>query len=100
MKLHISCHHDTRGGRYLIDNNRAGNSIRLFAVGRKNWLFSSGQAVAGASANPYTYLRQILTELPKATWVEGIEVLLPWSITLPDEGAESRGWIAAYKIPG
>lgn len=86
-------------GRYPIDNNLAKNAIRPFAVGRKNWLFSHSQAGARASANlyslietckanglnPYTYLRQVFTELPKATCVEDIEALLPWRVTLPVE---------------
>lgn len=81
-------------GRLEIDNNRAENAIRPFAVGRRAWLFSATVEGATASANlyslvetakanrlePYAYLRHILTELPKATTVEAIEALLPWNV--------------------
>ena len=63
-----------------------------FVVGRKNWLFSNSVHGAKASANlyslfetaklnrlePYTYLRHVFTELPKATMVEQIEALPPY----------------------
>ena len=62
-------------------------------VGRKNWLFSDSVKGVRASANlyslietakangqePYAYLRQVFTELPKADTVEAIEALLPQS---------------------
>lgn len=80
-------------GQYPIDNNRAENAIRPFVVGRKNWLFSNSVSGVKASANvyslietakangvePYQYLRHVFTELPKATTVDGIEALLPWT---------------------
>jgi transposase len=79
-------------GAYPIDNNLAENAIRPFAIGRKNWLFSTSEAGARASANlysmvettkangvnPYAYLEYIFKELPNATTVESIEALLPW----------------------
>ncbi len=79
-------------GRLMIDNNGAENSIRPFVIGRKNWLFSHGVNGVNASANlyslietakanslePYAYLRNVFTELPRATSVEDIEALLPW----------------------
>ena len=37
-----------------IDNNRAENSIRLFVVGRKSWLFSDSGKGAEASAMWYS----------------------------------------------
>jgi transposase len=81
-------------GRLEIDNNGAENAIRPFVVGRKNWLFSASVKGVKASANlyslietakanglePYTYLRYLFTELPKATTVEAIEALLPGNI--------------------
>lgn len=80
-------------GNYLIDNKRAENSIRPFVIGRKNWLFSSSQRGASASANlyslietaklnglePYTYLKQMLTDLPNVQTLEEVDALLPWS---------------------
>ena len=68
-------------GRLELTNNRAENAIRPFVLGRKNWLFSATVHGAKASANlyslvetakacglePYSYLRRVFTELPKAT---------------------------------
>jgi transposase len=81
-------------GHYPIDNNPIENAIRPFAIGRKNWLFSTSQAGAKASANlyglietakanglnPYDYLKKVFTELPKAKNVEQVENLLPWNL--------------------
>ena len=78
-------------GDVPMDNNVAENVIRPFVLGRKNWLFSTSQAGARSSAviysiiqtakandlEPYGYLRQVLSELPKATTTEQIEALLP-----------------------
>ncbi|MDH5232880.1 MAG: IS66 family transposase [Gammaproteobacteria bacterium] len=83
-------------GHYPIDNNKAENSIRPFAIGRKNWLFANSQAGAKASANLYSlietakrnqlnpldYLKTVFTQLPNAQSVEDIEKLLPWNIDL------------------
>jgi transposase len=82
------------GGSRPIDNNRAENSIRPFVIGRKNWLFSSSQSGAHASANlyslietakanelePYAYLKQLFTMLPQANSLEDIDALLPWNV--------------------
>ncbi len=84
------------GGAIPIDNNRAENAIRPFVVGRKNWLFSHSVEGVQASANlyslvqtakanrrePYQYLRQVFTELPKASNVEQIEALLPGNVNI------------------
>jgi len=81
-------------GGIRIDNNYVENSIRPFAIGRKNWLFSDSVAGANASAtiysivetakknghDPESYLRHILTELPKAQSVEDVESLLPHKV--------------------
>ena len=78
-------------GRLSIDNNFVENSIRPFAVGRKNWLFSASVSGAKASAaiysimisakknghNEYAYFRHILEKLPVAEKIEDFEVLLP-----------------------
>ena len=83
-----------KDGRLEIDNNAAENAIRPFVVGRKNWLFSASVKGVKASANlyslietakvnglePYAYLRQVFTELPKAETVAAIEALLPGNI--------------------
>ena len=79
-------------GRLEIDNNGAENAIRPFVVGRKNWLFSHSVNGVKGSANlyslietakanglePYAYLRNVFTHLPKATSIEEMEALLPW----------------------
>ena len=81
-------------GRLSIDNNPVENTIRPFAIGRKNWLFSDSQRGAKASAmlysiietakandlEPYAYLRTVLTRLPRCESVEEIEQLLPENI--------------------
>ena len=83
-------------GRLEIDNNGAENAIRPFVVGRKNWIFSTSVQGVKASANlyslietakanglePYTYLRHLFTELPKAETVEAIEALLPGKLDM------------------
>jgi transposase len=81
-------------GHYPIDNNKAENSIRPFAIGRKNWLFANSQAGAKANANLYSlietaklnglnpldYLKQVFTALPNAQTIDDIERMLPWNI--------------------
>ena len=72
-------------GDVPIDNNRAENAIRPFAVGRRNWLFSNTANGAKASAALYSVIstaqangldaEKYLTELfsqPAGT------ILLPW----------------------
>ena len=77
-----------------IDNNGAENAIRPFVIGRKNWLFSASVRGAKSSANLYSlietaktnglelyaYLRHVFKELPKATNIDEIEMLLPWNV--------------------
>jgi transposase len=68
-------------GRVEIDNNLVENAIRPTALGKKNWLFM-GDADAGErgaiiytviescrrrGVDPYTYLKDVLTRLPKMT---------------------------------
>ena len=88
----------TQDGRLNIDNNPAENAIRPFVVGRKNWLFSATVEGATSSANlyslietakanglePYTYLKKVFSELPKAKNVDSVETLLPWNIESED----------------
>jgi transposase len=87
-------------GRLPLDNNLAENSIRPFAVGRKNWLFSDTQDGAHASAAVYSiittakgnglkprdYLAWLFEEMPKAENLVDEAVLakfLPWSCAVP-----------------
>jgi transposase len=68
-------------GRIEIDNNLVENAIRPTAIGKKNWLFI-GEAEAGERSailytviencrhrgiDPYAYLRDVLTRLPRMT---------------------------------
>jgi transposase len=68
-------------GRVEIDNNLVENAIRPTALGKKNWLFV-GEAEAGERGaiiytviescrrrgiDPYAYLKDVLTRLPKMT---------------------------------
>jgi hypothetical protein len=68
-------------GRVEVDNNPVENAIRPTAIGKKNWLFI-GEAEAGQRSailftiieacrsrgiDPQTYLREVLTRLPKLT---------------------------------
>lgn len=82
-------------GEVDISNNFAENAIRPFAVGRKNWLFSDTTKGAESSAivytlvetakanglDPYTYLLQLLTELPclgRNPSQDDLDLFLPW----------------------
>ena len=80
-------------GRLEIDNNRAERSIKLFVIGRKNWLFANTPSGAKASAtvfsiietvkenglDPYEYLKFIFTKAPNLKEDESTDVLLPWN---------------------
>jgi transposase len=79
--------------RLNIDNNAVENTIRPFAIGRKNWMFSNSQEGAKASAmlysiietaksndlNPHTYLQLLFTKMPLVKSIEEYEQLLPWN---------------------
>jgi len=74
-----------------LDNNMAENTIRPFAIGRKNWLFCGTPEGATASAGmyslietakanglePYWYLRFLFENLPKAMTEDDYKALLP-----------------------
>jgi len=86
-------------GRYPIDNNPVENAIRPFAIGRKNWLFSTSVKGAKASANlyslietakanglePYAYLKQVFAELPNAENFDDVDKLLPSNVKGVDD---------------
>ena len=85
-------------GQVPMTNNAAENAIRPFALGRKNWLFSTAQAGAKASANlysllqtaranglePHGYLKLVFERLPNCDSLEDIEALLPWRVPTHD----------------
>lgn len=78
-----------------IDNNWIENSVRPFAVGRRNWLFSDrpGGALASAAIysiietakhnnlEPYRYLCYLFDRLPYAQSKEKFKELLPQNLT-------------------
>jgi len=87
-------------GRLEITNNRAERSIKSFAIGRKNFLFSNSQRGADASAviysiietakannlKPFEYLRWLFEEMPnKRLTKENLRLMLPWSKSIPLE---------------
>jgi transposase len=83
----------TEDGRMPIDNNLLERDIRIFACGRKSWLFSDTVEGARASAviyslmltcracrvEPFAWLSHVLTELPKRRDETDIEDLLPFN---------------------
>jgi transposase len=83
----------TEDGRMPIDNNLLERDIRIFATGRKSWLFSDTVDGARASAvvyslmltcracgiEPLAYLRHVLTELPQRATDADITDLLPFN---------------------
>jgi transposase len=85
----------TRDGRMPIDNNILERDIRVFATGRKSWLFSDTVDGAKASAviyslmltcracgvDPLTWLRHVLTELPQRDEAAEIGDLLPFNFS-------------------
>ena len=91
-------------GRVEIDNNLVENAIRPTAIGKKNWLFV-GEAEAGERSaiiytliescrrrgiDPYAYLRDVLTRLPKMTNHQVHEVTpANWAKTLLPQKASA-----------
>ena len=87
----------TEDGRMPIDNNLLERDIRIFATGRKSWLFSDTVQGAKASAviyslmltcracrvEPLAWLRHVLTELPQRPGDADIDDLLPFNFAKP-----------------
>ena len=88
-------------GRFPIDNNFSERSIRPFAIGRRNWLFSDTQRGAHASAaiysiittakgnslKPREYLEWLFEKMPNTENLKDESVLekfLPWSDEIPE----------------
>ena len=86
-------------GRIPCDNGFCENAIRLYAQGRRNWLFSNTPAGAQASvtiyslietarrngANPLLYIKYLLEKTPSYLELPSgspkLEELMPWSET-------------------
>jgi transposase len=92
-----------RHGQVEIDNNLIENAIRPTALGKKNWLFF-GHAKAGQHSailytiiencrrlglDPETYLRDVLTKLPRATNHQ-VHTLTPAALAKHLHPAQSR----------
>jgi transposase len=85
-------------GRRPIDNNLLERDIRVFATGRKSWLFSDTVAGAKASAviyslmltcracgiEPFAWLSHVLTEMPRRGKDADIADLLPFNFKKPN----------------
>jgi transposase len=75
------------------DNNYCEQQIKNFVTGRKAWIFCDSKVGATSSANlyslvmtarandiePFAYLSYLFDQLPTATTVAALEVLLPWN---------------------
>lgn len=84
-------------GRTELSNNRVENSVRPFAVGRRNWLFCNSVKGATASAvvysliesakanglKPFDYLKFLFESVPNTTTGE-LDSLLPWGESIPE----------------
>jgi len=91
-------------GLIPIDNNADERAIRPFAIGRRNWLFSTSPEGAHTNARfyglietcklhghePYAYLKTIIKELPLAETIEAYELLLPWNLDVATVREKAR----------
>ena len=86
-----------RDGRIQLSNNLAEQSIKMFVIGRKNWLFSNTQNGATSSSmiysiiqtaiannlKPMHYLQYIFEQIQLKQDLQ-ISELLPWSENIPE----------------
>ena len=84
-------------GRLELSNNRIENSVRPFAVGRRNWLFCNTPKGVDASSviysvmetaranglKPYEYLKFLFETLPYSTTSQ-LPSPLPWGKAVPE----------------
>lgn len=100
----------TEDGRMPIDNNLLERDIRIFAIGRKSWLFSDTVDGARASAiiyslmltcracgvEPFAWLKHVLTQLPQRTQDADIEDLLPFNFTKNNPACSGSNYDRAH----
>ena len=88
-----------KDGRLECDNNRSERDIKMYAIGRKNWLFSKSAKGATASAiayslvmtarenglKPFEYVKFLLESLPNLNVKDQsvLDSFLPWSDSIP-----------------
>ncbi|MBN2738376.1 MAG: transposase domain-containing protein, partial [Spirochaetales bacterium] len=77
------------------DNNYTERMVKLFVIGRKNWMFSDIlrgaysssamysliQTVVANGLNAYWYLKYIFIKLPYAQTEDDLRALLPMNVT-------------------
>ena len=87
-----------KDGRIQLSNNLAEQSIRMFVIGRKNWIFSNTANGAASSSliysivqtaiannlKPEHYLRYVYEQIQLNKDLD-LENLLPWSDKIPEE---------------
>jgi hypothetical protein len=97
-------------GEVPIDDSASERALRNFTVGRKNWvtintirgarasatIYSITETARANNLNVYYYIRHLLTELPSLVDKDGnierskLELLMPWSKTLPADCYSKR----------
>ncbi len=104
----------TEAGFLSIDNNVAEREMKRIAIGRKNWLFV-GSTNGGRTAavlfsftstchrlhiEPWAYLQDVLTRLPRMS-AEALQELLPdrWQATRQQAAAQATTATAAVPAP-
>ena len=83
--------------RLEVDNNIAGNAMRIIALGSKNFLFTGSdtggdraaaiytivQTAKLNCANPDAYLKDTLAKVAKGHPINKIDQLMPWQMSSP-----------------
>lgn len=89
-------------GKVPVDNHAAERSIRVFCIGKKNWvmidtivgakssviIYSIAETAKANNLKPYDYFEYLFTEIPKHmddTNLDFCEGLLSWSSALPQK---------------
>ena len=84
-------------GNLELSNNRCERSVKPFVMGRKAWLFAASTDGADASSvmysiietakdnglHPFLYVKFLLEKLPNMNHNDDLNLLLPWSPSLP-----------------